>query len=124
LPIEINIEFEFKEKRNDVKIGIFLKSNNGELIASPLLGDWNPDKETFERGEYTLKGFIPANTLLGNNYSLEMHCSIYGIKNFSTEDYTRQTLKIKSPTKFNINHLTEPSFGYVIVNAQWQLETL
>jgi lipopolysaccharide transport system ATP-binding protein len=124
LPIDILIDFELMEDRNNFRIGLFLKSNHGELISSPLLGDWNPEMEKIQAGRYVLRGKIPSNILLGNNYYIEMHCSIHGIKNFCAENYTRRVLKMKSPTNYNVNHIFEPSFGYVILNADWVLQTV
>jgi lipopolysaccharide transport system ATP-binding protein len=120
-PTKISIGFELLKDIKLFRFGIFIKSAQGELISASLLADWEPSLETLSKGKYVIEGSIAPNFLLGGVYRIEIHGSIHGVKNYCIENFIQRDIKVISPSNYNIQHITEPSFGYVISNFNWKL---
>lgn len=124
LTTEIKIKFELKKDLTLFRIGIFLKSSIGELIARSLLADWNEKYENMKRGIYIMEGTIPENFLAHGNYTIQIHSSRYGIKDYGFDEIMSYNITVTAPEKFNRAHIGEKTFGIALLNAGWKIAKL
>lgn len=124
LPIEIKIKFELKKNLTSFRIGTFLKSSIGELITRSLLADWNEKYENMKRGIYVMEGTIPANFLVHGNYTIQMHASRYGIKDYGFDEIMSHNITVTASERFNRAHIGENTFGTILLNAAWKIAKL
>ena len=122
--IDIQIDFEVDRDLTVFRMGVFLRSSFGECIFRSLLADWDPSMETIKKGRYLCKGKIPPNFVAQGNYSLELHSSRFGIKDYGFGDLLKIPMLFKFPSNFNMAHIDEKPFGSVMVNSAWTLEAM
>lgn len=123
-PITVTIHFEITEDLTLFRMGFFLKSILGESIFRSLIADWHPELETLTRGKYVCEAKIPENLLSSGTYIVELHSSIYGVKDYGFGDLVKEQLTVYFPSSYNAAHINEPSFGSVILNPSWNLQKI
>jgi lipopolysaccharide transport system ATP-binding protein len=123
-PIEIRINFELLHDLTHFRIGIFIKSVNGELISRSLIADWDGTYSFLTKGLYSVTGTIPSNFLVSGEYYFQMHGSRYGITDYLLENHISKLVLIRSPVQFNPSYISERSFGMVLINPHWNVKKI
>ena len=123
-PIDIKIHFEINKDLSVFRMGIFLRSSFGECIFRSLIADWKEDFENLKKGKYICMGQIPANLIAAGSYVLELHSSRFGIKDYGFNDLIKVPINVKFPHTYNTAHIDERTFGTIIINPNWILNTL
>jgi lipopolysaccharide transport system ATP-binding protein len=123
LPFEIKAEFEIERDLTQFRLGIYLKSSIGDTITRSFLADWNPERETIRRGKHTATLIVPAKLLSPGSYSVILHASRYGIKDYLCAADIRRELTISAPATFNRAHPGEKIESILILRDGWNLST-
>lgn len=116
--IHLCVDFELYHNLTSFRIGFFIKDQQGQLISRKLLADWDGNYENLKEGRYLLKTYIPSSFLTTGSYTIEVHSSRYGIKDYQTCVETSTVLQITAPTRFNPAHMGEITFGSIIWNTE------
>ncbi len=119
--IDLEAEFEIDKNLTNFRIGFFIKTQHGDLIARNLLADWDEKYDKIEKGRYTIKAVIPASFVTSGNYLLEVHSSRYGIVDYGTCEATSTLVQINAPLKFNPQYPSERNFGTILWDNQIKL---
>lgn len=120
-PIDISLLFQVNREMDAFRMGFYVKAITGEMISRSLMADWDSAKEHIMPGTYRLNATIPANFLVAGDYVLEIHSSIFGVKDFFASDAS-QSFRIAQSKGYNSQHLREQPFGFVHLNPAWRLE--
>ncbi|MEP4093198.1 polysaccharide ABC transporter ATP-binding protein [Reichenbachiella sp.] len=123
MPVEYEIEIEILRDLNNFRIGIMLKDQFGELIMRSLLTDWQEKNHSLKKGKYVLRSSLPSNLLTSGSYYVQIHGSIYGLKDFALEEKTSELISINKPQKFNSIYPGEVRFGNIINSNTWTIES-
>lgn len=119
--IDLEAEFEIDKNLTNFRIGFFIKTQHGDLIARNLLADWNEKYDKIEKGRYTIRAVIPISFVTSGAYLIEVHSSRYGILDYGTCEATSTLIQINAPLKFNPQYPSERSFGTILWNNQIKL---
>ncbi|EYS96937.1 phosphate ABC transporter ATPase [Cupriavidus sp. SK-4] len=122
-PIDVQIEFRVHRPLQAFRMGFYLKTVLGEMIARSLAADWNPDMETVLPGDYVLHARLPADFLVAGSYVVEIHSSQFGVCDYFDSMLSFPITVRRSPG-YNVQHAAEQPFGYVHLNPGWRLESL
>ncbi|WP_420581905.1 polysaccharide ABC transporter ATP-binding protein [Reichenbachiella sp.] len=123
-PIEYEIKIEVLRNMNNFRLGVMLRDQFGELIMRSLLTDWSPEDNFMKKGQYILKSSIPAKFLTSGSYYLQIHGSLYGLKDFQIEEKTSIQISINKPIEFNSLYSGETRFGDIINPNPWSIERI
>jgi lipopolysaccharide transport system ATP-binding protein len=123
-PIDMKICFTINQDLTVFRMGVFLRSNFGECIFRSLIADWKSELESLRKGKYLCSGQIPPNLIAAGSYMLELHSSRFGIKDYDFGDLIKVPMTFKFPHTYNIAHIDERTFGSVIINPNWIVQTI
>jgi len=119
-PISIDIDFKLLDNVTNFRIGIYLKSLTNQVILRSFIADWDANLETMNKGEYTISLSIPESLINKGIYTVELHASRYGRKNyFSTNNTITKEITISLPSLYNSAHSTEEFESSIILKEQW-----
>ncbi len=121
-PIVIHINFSLAKQIDKFRIGFYIKSMFGDIVTRSLLADWDSTRERLDPGHYQTTATVPANTLTGGSYIIELHASRYGIIDYGIGDVLQQPLSINMPRAFNPAYPGEQSFGYLLLKPDWDIQ--
>lgn len=119
-PIDILIRFHANAALNDFRIGFYLKTTLGDIIARALAADWKPENASIVAGQYELRARIPPNFLVAGNFLFELHCSRFGVVDYFGDSITIP-LRIRQSAGYNVQHPGEEPFGMVHLDPNWWL---
>ncbi len=121
--IEISIEIDVLTPLDDLRVGFYIKTIDGHVIARALFNDWDPEKSRFPAGHFVLEGVVPANLLVHGEYIFEVHASRFGICDYFGEA-GQLSFRLAEAKEYNRRHKGEQPFGYVHLDPNWQMRRL
>jgi lipopolysaccharide transport system ATP-binding protein len=108
---------------NDFRIGFYLKTAIGENLMLSLLADWDESHINLGTGTFTVTGTLPRKLLSQGNYSIDLHASRFGIKDYGLTGKIQKQIHINNPSNFRLSYLGEnTSFGPLLVDPKWKLK--
>ncbi|MGO4408026.1 polysaccharide ABC transporter ATP-binding protein [Bosea sp. RAF48] len=121
--IAVSIEVEILTPIDDLRLGFYVKTIDGHVIARALFDDWDAEKSRFPIGHFVLEGVIPANLLVHGEYIFEVHASRFGICDYFGEA-GQLSFRVAEAKDYNVQHKGEQPFGYVHIDPQWQMQRI
>jgi lipopolysaccharide transport system ATP-binding protein len=120
--VDVLIGFTLTVDQKDFRIGlkVFNKSNNG--VIRSLLTDLNPEYKDFAKGNYTLRTSLNLESLAEGNYTVALHHSVYGIKDWLLEANLFKDIEIIRPSFFNSVYSAERTLAEILTFNSWNLE--
>jgi lipopolysaccharide transport system ATP-binding protein len=123
-PININIDYDLTEDTRDFRIGIYIKSSSGDLVAKSFLADWQQEYANQKKGSYKLQSKIPAKFLPEGKYRIELKAGICGVVDYGIESTLSFELGIINPLNYNNAYPGERFEGAVLLNPDWNVAIL
>ena len=76
-------------------MGIFLKSPAGDVIFRSLIADWDPGLESLPAAHFVFRNRIPPGLMAAGNYTVELHCSRYGVMDYRVDEKVSYLISIR-----------------------------
>ncbi|CAH1662222.1 ABC transporter domain-containing protein [Hyphomicrobiales bacterium] len=121
--IAVSIEVEVLTPIDDLRLGFYIKTIDGHVIARALFDDWDVEKSRFPMGHFVLEGIIPANLLVHGEYIFEVHGSRFGTCDYFGEA-GQLSFRVAEAKDYNVAYKGEQPFGYVHIDPQWQMQRI
>ncbi len=124
IPIFITIDYELIQDTRDFRIGFYIRSSIGDLVARAFLSDWHQEYANQKKGLYQLQGKIQAKFLPQGTYRIELKAGICGVIDYGIEVALSHDLTILNPLDYNKAYPNERFEGAVLLNPNWTVDTL
>jgi lipopolysaccharide transport system ATP-binding protein len=120
--VEVLIGFTLNADQKDFRIGVKVFNNSNNGIIRSLLTDLSPEYKDFSKGTYTLRSELNLQGLAEGNYTVAMHHSVYGVKDWLLEASLFKVIEIIRPSFFNSVYPVEKTLAEILTFNSWDIE--
>jgi lipopolysaccharide transport system ATP-binding protein len=120
--VEVLIGFTLNADQKDFRIGVKVFNNSNNGIIRSLLTDLSPEYKDFSKGTYTLRSELNLQGLAEGNYTVAMHHSVYGVKDWLLEASLFKVIEIIRPSFFNSVYPGERTLAEILTFNSWDIE--
>lgn len=121
-PFDISIGFETHDRLTQFRIGVYIRNGLGDTLFRTCIGDWDPKRETIEKGRYTAKLQFPGRLLRAGNYFISMHMSRVAVRNYMAKHNIERAITVGPSAYYNQAHPVEKADSALVLSDEWSLE--
>ena len=119
---QIQLSFDVLRNLSLFRIGIYIKTYNGETVLRSFVADWDSEKENIRQGKYEAFLTVPDKFLAPGNYLVILHASRYGLRSYLSKFNCHQKISISAPLNFNEAHKSEVLDSCVLSKNLWEIK--